>query len=654
VNLSIKQRSLLAVGVIFIALFGLVFINFYSGYKMQQSEDEVLQIDKTIQDVINVKLQQMAFVSAFEKGYLQLQKVNLQTDHTKCSFAQLLDKHKNTMSKDLLDKLAQIDDDHRKLHQLVKLYNEQYIKIPRDLHEETYKAAAEEYSWLLKVSNVTLGENEPLNDNDPIGEYVKRYNKAFFEKFGLSNINTLIDQIEQVHEAFHVEVDALLALKSSAQRIDYYKKRVYPTYQKLKRVLRVYIAELTKIDDEHNAKIDYKITHNTFVYLRNINNFLNEYIKELKANKKRIIEKNESLRHFLDTLETIIVIMAILGFVFLVYTINYIVKEISNLKEVTQALASGEADLTKRVIVESQDELGDVANNINTFIQNLQKIVTNLKTSMDESVAISQHVTKDAQEVNKSLDVQNDLITKTNKYTANIKNDLEIAEESVVTTADDVEKTQQILNEGVHTLNDVIKKIESNTTNELDLANRVTSLADQTNQIKEVINIIKEIADQTNLLALNAAIEAARAGEHGRGFAVVADEVRKLAERTQKSLSEIDSSVGIIIQGVMDIQAEMTNTADNSQEVSEVTAELVEQINDSMEKLNSTIEYAKKATKETQKINLNVRQLVATSKGLTQEAHVTEKVGEDLAKISDELNKVTHSIKVELNKFIVE
>ena len=654
--MNIKQKFIIASIGMLVSVLLLSGGNYYASKMIKKEEHKLLEAEIDIEDAIKAKLAHFVYVAKFEKAFILNKPANLPTDPTKCALAKFLKKHESKMPPDLKAKLKKMLVYHTDLHNLVKEYNEKYIHIAKDLHEDTYQAFMEKYAWILEVVNVVLGESEDLvewkKEEGDIGKYVTKY-KGYFSKLGLSEIERDYDSIDAIHTTLHNDAEKLKNMPLS-QRIEYYKNTIYPIFKKLQKVSEKYIDKLTKFDDENNAAIEEKIRKNTFRDLQQIDGFLDEYIKYQEEKKAELQKQVKNVSADMNILSIVFVLIAIIGFIYLQYVIMYVIREINDLEKVTANLSSGEADLTARLEIRGNDELSKVSLNINKFIEKLEEIVNNLSNALIEAKNVSNQVFQNSQEITHVIEHQSKLIKDTKTYTENIEHDLGIAEESVVTTSNDVINTQKVLEDMIESLRNVISEVQNNSENEAEIANKVTSLAEQSNQIKDIIEMIKEIADQTNLLALNAAIEAARAGEHGRGFAVVADEVRKLAERTQKSLGEIDSVISIIVQGVMDTQNEIERTAEKSRGVSEISENLVDKANETLDKLNETIEVAKQATKETTKINVTVRQLVDTSTGLTQDSKTTEEVADNLEVITRKLNDVTYKLNKEVSKFKIK
>ncbi len=171
-----------------------------------------------------------------------------------------------------------------------------------------------------------------------------------------------------------------------------------------------------------------------------------------------------------------------------------------------------------------------------------------------------------------------------------------------------VQNLEKASNSQHKSLMETSKTIENITTSIQGVSSQSEAMIEQGQDIKSIVEIIRDIADQTNLLALNAAIEAARAGEHGRGFAVVADEVRKLAERTQKSLSEIEANINILVQSISD-----------------------------------TSESIKNQVKEVEEINASIEALRSVTEG-------NLKIASDSLGISQEIDKVSNDILEDVNK----
>jgi methyl-accepting chemotaxis protein len=344
---------------------------------------------------------------------------------------------------------------------------------------------------------------------------------------------------------------------------------------------------------------------------------------------------------------------ALFGLAIAYMVMRGIVVPIKQTNDMLNDIAEGEGDLTKRIEIISRDEIGILGGNFNKFIAKLQGIIGDISVSTHQLAVSAEQLSKVTDRTNQGVHNQRveteQVATAMNEMAATVQEVSQNAEQAA-TAANEADHAaingNKVVQDTITAINVLAHDVENS-------AVAIQQLKTDSQNIGTVLDVIKSIAEQTNLLALNAAIEAARAGEQGRGFAVVADEVRTLAQRTQQSTREIETLVEALQAGA----ERAVTTMDSSKNSASLTITQAHKASESLSAITHMVEtisemniqIASAATEQSSvasEINQSITNISDISEQTSSSSRETSAASTELARLGDTLNKLVSQFKV--------
>lgn len=332
-------------------------------------------------------------------------------------------------------------------------------------------------------------------------------------------------------------------------------------------------------------------------------------------------------------LNSILAVLVLVGIVtaLIVVASNKITKPIVRLSVAMQDIAEGEGDLTKRIDVDSKDEVGELADHFNTFISKLRGLLQQTNSHSELVSRTSEHLSSVSSQTNREIQQEKsqvDSVTAAVTEMAATVQEISRNAAQANNAAADAERQassgQQLSSAAMNEMNNLALSME-------EAVETVNGLGEESKNIGSVIDVINGIAEQTNLLALNAAIEAARAGEQGRGFAVVADEVRSLASRTQDSTKDIST----MVDKLRSIAQAAESVMEKGKNQTSIGVEKTQQVQQALDAINSSI---KTVQEQSGHIAVATEQQTVVAENINESLHSINRLVDNTADHANELS----------------
>ncbi len=386
-------------------------------------------------------------------------------------------------------------------------------------------------------------------------------------------------------------------------------------------------------------------------YADKLSRSLDVWIKTHKQESKELAQKMNAKVIYIGMENLVLSIVVILVALVAAGIINMLLSSIAQINKYLDTISK--LNFREKLEIYGQNEIAMIAKNIFTVMEVLKEFIGDNKEASAENSSISHELSTTAVIVGKKVEEVTSIVHKATKKAKDITSEISLSIVDANASKENIFTASESLNEVTKEVTQLTEEVQKTAEVEAEMASRIEQLSTDADQVKDVLVVISDIADQTNLLALNAAIEAARAGEHGRGFAVVADEVRKLAERTQKSLVEIQATINVIVQAVMDAGEQMNKNSKNIQELAGISAEVENKITVTVEVMQDATRVSEKTVKDFQDTGSMIEVISSEIMDINTIVESNARSVEEIASASEHLSNMTEKLNASMEKFKV-